>query len=195
MCPKAIRSSPTQYPVEFVTLKEYLDKYGEDPKETIYLPMDALDKWLTWGIGGDQMRILDRKVEGLLLAARSSMPLPSALGAKSQAERLDKAWKDLMASQSHDVGLCEYSRWQGDRMAPLDRIEDIHNFPWGAIGYNLLDAAQKQGQASLDATLKTLAGRINSAREETGTTRGHGVQSPRQGSDRHGDDRTGLSSA
>jgi alpha-mannosidase len=84
------------------------------------------------------------------------------LSAPSQAALLEKAWKDRLASQSHDVGLCEYSRWQGDRMAPLDRIEDYHNFTWGTIGYNHLDAAEKQGQAALDASLGRIITRINS---------------------------------
>ena len=43
-------------------------------------------------------------------------------------------------------------------------IEDNHNFTWGAIGYNHLDAAQKQGQAALDAALGHIAERINSRR-------------------------------
>ena len=58
-----------KYAVEFVTLKEYLDKYGAKPEKTIYLAMNDFDKWLTWGLGGDQVRVMDRKVEGLLLAA------------------------------------------------------------------------------------------------------------------------------
>ncbi len=157
-----------KYSVEFVTLKEYLDKYGKNPEKTIYLPMEAFNKWLTWGLGGDQVRILDRKAQGILLAAEIFDAAATALGGKSQAESLERAWKDLLASQSHDVGLCEYSRWQGDRMAPLDRIEDTHNFPWGARGYNLLDAAEKQGQASLDLTLKTLTSRINSQEKKQG---------------------------
>jgi len=150
-------------PVEFVTCKDYLDKYGSNPKEVVFLPMDAWNKSLTWGLGGDQLRILDRKVEGLLLAAERFDAIASTLGMSPQTELLDKAWRDLLASQSHDVGLCESSRWQGDLMAPLDRIEDKHNFTWGAIGYNHLDAAEKQGTAALDATLGYLAARINSA--------------------------------
>jgi hypothetical protein len=156
-------------PVEFVTCREYLDKYGSQPKETVYLPMDAWNKSLTWGLGGDQLRILDRKVEGLLLAAECFDALAALWGAPSQADLLERAWKDLLASQSHDVGLCEYSRWQGDRMAPLDRIEDYHNFTWGTIGYNHLDAARKQGQQALDHALDGLAGRINSAPGKQGS--------------------------
>ncbi len=175
-------SAPAKYkkfaeesPVEFVTCKEYLDKYGANPQEAIYLPMDAWDKLLTWGIGGDQLRILDRKVEGLLLAAERFDAVASTLGAPPQANLLEKAWKDLFSSQSHDVGLCEYSRWQGwrgkrlPRMAPLDRIEDYHNFTWGTIGYNHLDAAQKQGQAAMDASLGRIVARINSAGGKQGS--------------------------
>jgi alpha-mannosidase len=161
----AYLSAPARYraldEVEFVTLKEYLDKYGSQGKETILLPMDVWNKSLTWGLGGDQVRILDRKVDALLLAAELFDGIAAALGRASQAAELDKAWRDLLASQSHDVGLCEYSRWQGDRMAPIDRIEDRHNFTWGAIGYNHLDAAEKQGEAVLDGVLAYLSGRVN----------------------------------
>jgi alpha-mannosidase len=168
----AYLTSPAKYQtlenVEFVTLQEYLDKYGAQAKESLYLPMDAWNKSLTWGLGGDQVRILDRKVDGLLLAAELFDALAAAHGGSSQVDSLEKAWRDLLASQSHDVGLCEYSRWQGDRMAPFDRIEDLHNFTWGAIGYNHLDAAQRQGQAVLDAALRSLSGRINSGANKHG---------------------------
>jgi len=166
--PAKYKALADQQPVEFVTLKDYLDKYGRQPEETIYLPMDAWNKSLTWGLGGDQVRILDRKVEGLLLAAELFDALTAALGSASQAAALDAAWKNLLAAQSHDVGLCEYSRWQGDRMAPLDRLEDFHSFTWGAIGYNHLDAAQRQGQTVLDGALGHLAKRIDSQKSKQG---------------------------
>jgi alpha-mannosidase len=165
-------TSPAKYQtlenVEFVTLQEYLDKYGAQAKESLYLPMDAWNKSLTWGLGGDQVRILDRKVDGLLLAAELFDGIAAAHDGSSQMDTLEKAWGDLLASQSHDVGLCEYSRWQGDRMAPFDRIEDLHNFTWGAIGYNHLDAAQRQGQAVLDAALRSLSRRVNSGADKHG---------------------------
>ena len=165
---KKFRALADKYSVEFVTLKEYLDKYGKNPRDAIYLPMEAFNKWLTWGLGGDQVRILDRKVQAILLAAEIFDAAAASLGAKSQAEPLEMAWKDLLASESHDVGLCEHSRWQGDRMAPLERIEDKHNFPWGACGYNLMDSAQKQGQEALDAALKNIAVRIDSQATKQG---------------------------
>ena len=168
----AYLTSPAKYQtlenVEFVTLQEYLDKYGAQAKESLYLPMDAWNKSLSWGLGGDQVRVLDRKVDALLLAAELFDGIAAAHGGPSKVETLEKAWRDLLASQSHDVGLCEYSRWQGDRMAPFDRIEDLHNFTWGAIGYNHLDTARRQGQAVLDAALGSLSGRISSSTNKHG---------------------------
>ncbi len=154
--------------IEFVTLRQYLDEYGAEAKETILLPMDAWNKSCTWGLGGDQVRIMQRKMEGLLLAAEVFDAAASSLGAKSQAALIDKAWKDMLTSQSHDVGLCEYSRWQGDRFAPAERLEDRHNFPWGEIGYNFLDASQKECQQALDTTLADLGRRIGSAGDSHG---------------------------
>jgi alpha-mannosidase len=162
----AYLTAPARYQtlegVEFVTLREYLDKYGEQAKEPVYIPMDAWNKSLTWGLGGDQIRILDRKVEETLLAAERFGAVAAALGEPMEPSALEGAWKDLLASQSHDVGLCEYSRWQGDRMAPFERIEDYHNFTWGVIGYNHLDAAQKAGEKALDASLRSIARRVGS---------------------------------
>jgi alpha-mannosidase len=146
--------------VEFVTLKEYLDKYGPGPDKAVYFDMDAWVKLLTWGLGGDQLRVMDRKVEATLLAAERFDAIASHLGAPSQPQAMETAWKHLLASQSHDVALCEYSRWQGNRMAPLDRIEDYHNLTWGAIGYGHLDESEKQGQAVLDSSLRHITGQI-----------------------------------
>ena len=168
----AYLTSPAKYQalenVEFVTLQEYLDKYGAQATERMYLPMDAWNKSLTWGLGGDQVRSLDRRVDGLLLAAELYDAIASALGCPSQVDRLEQAWRDLLASQSHDVGLCEYSRWQGDRMAPFDRIEDFHNFTWGTIGYNHLDAAQQEGQTVLHTALQNVAGRVDTGTNQHG---------------------------
>ena len=167
--PEGYKQLAEKSPVEFVTLKEYMDRYGAEPKETVYLDMDSWHKSLTWGIGGDQIRILDRKVEALLLAAERFDAVASSFGLSPKPGLLKQAWKDLLIAQSHDVGLCEYSRWQGDRMAPLDRIEDLHNFTWGALGYNHLDAAQAQGQRVLEASLGHIAARIGSAADKQGS--------------------------
>ncbi|MEK7404575.1 MAG: glycoside hydrolase family 38 C-terminal domain-containing protein [Acidobacteriota bacterium] len=163
-----LKRIPPEFAVEYVTLREYMEKYGRNPKETVYLNMDAWKKVLPWGIGGDQLRILDRKVEALLLAAETFDAVASSLGAKSMEPVLEKAWRDLLIAQSHDVSLCEYSRWQDDRMAPADRIEDRHNFTWGAIGYNHLDSAQRQGRSVLDASLRRIADRVDSGTRKGG---------------------------
>ncbi len=160
--PEKYKKFAEESPVEFVTLKDYLDEYGSSAKESIYLNMDAWTKLLTWGLGGDQLRVMDRKVEATLLAAERFDAIAASLGAKNKARLLEQAWKHLLISQSHDVGLCEYSRWQGDRMAPLDRLEDYHNFTWGAIGYGHLEAAEKLGQEVLDGSLSQVTSHIGS---------------------------------
>jgi alpha-mannosidase len=148
-------------PVEFVSLKEYMQKYGGQAKEKIYLNMDSWKKLLTWGLGGDQVRILDRKIEGLLLAAERFDAVAHFRGAQTQERSLEQAWRDLLTAQSHDVSLCEYSRWWGP-MAALDRMEDKHNVAWGVIGYNHMDAAQKLGQAVLSSSLNYISSQIDS---------------------------------
>ena len=167
--PEKYQKISEQFPVEFVTLKDYLDRYGSSAaKEPVYFNMDAWSKLLTWGLGGDQLRVMDREVEAKLLAAERFDALAASLGGKNHAAELEKAWKELLTSQSHDVSLCEYSRWQGDRMAPLDRIEDLHNFTWGALGYNHLSAAEKQGNELLTNSLDYLSGHINSEAGQQG---------------------------
>jgi alpha-mannosidase len=166
--PEKYRKFAEESPVEFVTLKDYLDEYGSSAKDSIYFNMDAWSKLLTWGLGGDQLRVMDRKVEAMLLAAERFDAIAAGWGAKSRARSLEQAWKHLLTSQSHDVGLCEYSRWQGDRMAPLDRLEDYHNFTWGAIGYGHLEAAEKQAQEVLDASLGQVVSHIGSQQDKRG---------------------------
>ena len=181
--------------IEFVTLRQYLDEYGAEAKETILLPMDAWNKSCTWGLGGNQVRIMQRKMEGLLLAAEVFDAAASSLGAKSQAALIDKAWKDMLTSQSHDVGLCEYSRWQGNRFAPAERLEDRHNFPWGEIGYNFLDASQKECQQALDTTLADLGRRIGSAARLPRPHGRHRAESPLLAAERRGRHRADLPAA
>ena len=81
--PEKYQKIAEQFPVEFVTLKDYLDRYGNGAaKEPVYFNMDAWKKLLTWGLGGDQLRVMDRNVEAKLLAAERFDALASTLGAK-----------------------------------------------------------------------------------------------------------------
>ncbi len=169
--PKQFAEFSEKNNVEYVTLRGYLKKYGGQARETIYLNMDAWKKLLPWGIGGDQIRVNARKIEALLHAAERFDALAGAVaGAKSQTGVLDRAWRNLLTAQSHDVGLCEYSRWQGDRMAPLDLIEDHHDQTWGSIGYHHLDEGEKDGKAALEASIKGIADRVAKSHIADGPT-------------------------
>jgi len=44
----------------------------------------------------------------------------------------------------------------------LDRLEDLHNFTWGALGYNLLDSANGVGDNVLDSALRFIASKTDS---------------------------------
>ena len=107
-------------------------------------------------------------MEATLLAAERFDAIACHLGATNRSQALETAWKHLLTSQSHDVALCEYSRWQGDRMAPLDRIEDYHNLTWGSIGYEHLDQSDNQGSDVLDASIRHIAGQVNSEEGKQG---------------------------
>ena len=54
-------------------------------------------------------------------------------------------------------------------MSPLERLEDKHNFTWGALGFNLLDAARQRGEELLESSLKSIAARINSREKSQGS--------------------------
>ncbi|MDE2125224.1 MAG: hypothetical protein KGJ62_01385 [Armatimonadetes bacterium] len=156
-------------PVKYVTLTQYMQEYGSHPKSVVRLKMDDWDKSLTWGLGGDQLRIYNREVENSLLNAERFDAIDSTMGGPNRSSILSTGWKHLLASQSHDVGLCEYSRWQQDRMAPLHRLEDHHNFTWGDLGYNLLDLANAAGGRVLAASLHDINRRIDTGRAAPGT--------------------------
>ena len=64
--------------------------------------MDAWRKILFWGIGGDQLRVLDRKTEALLLAAETFDAVGALLGSKTNVSTLEEAWKNLLTAQGHD---------------------------------------------------------------------------------------------
>jgi alpha-mannosidase len=158
--PKQFEEFSEKNNVEYVTLRGYLKKYESQARDTIYLNMDAWNKLLPWGIGGDQIRVNARKVEATLHAAERFDALATIVGSKSKSPTLEGAWRNLLTAQSHDVNLCEFSRWQGDRMAPLGLIEDHHDQTWGSIGYHHLDRALDDGKATLEASLSNLASRI-----------------------------------
>jgi len=148
-------------------LKEYLDKYGSRSNKAVYFDMDAWRKLLTWGLGGDQLRIMDRKVEATLLAAERFDAIACHLGAPNRAQAMETAWKHLLTSQSHDVASVILSL-AGRPDGALDRIEDYHNLTWGSIGYEHLDQSANQGSAVLDASIRHIAGQVNSEEGKQG---------------------------
>ena len=122
--PARYKALADKQPVEFVTCKEYLDKYGAGPKETVYLPMDAWNKSLTWGLGGDQLRIMDRKVEAIALGGGTFDAVAATLGrtrsqvspwtrhGKTSWPRRATTWACANTRAGRETG---WRRWTGSR--------------------------------------------------------------------------------
>ena len=151
--------------VHFVTLGEYLSRHALPTDKKVYVAYDDLKKLLPWGIGADQLRRYDRVIENLLLAAERLDAVLYLLGEKSNGRKITQAWKNLMISQSHDVSLCEYTRWGGGVIPQEDPVENYYGMQWGAIGYRYLDEAFQSAKKQV----AELSGRLAN---ETDTTTG-----------------------
>ena len=154
--PERFAELAAEYPTEFVTMGQFLERFGACG-EIVRLRMDDYQKLLPWGIGGDQLRRFIREVEAILLAAERLDAVAYAVGnAEAQAPaELEEAWKDLLIGQSHDVSLCEYTRWGGGLNPPVNPVLDAHFITWGALGYRHLDAAKVRAKNVL---AKAMAG-------------------------------------
>ena len=159
--PERFAEMAAEYPTEFVTLGQFLERFG-DFGEIVRLRMDDYQKLLPWGIGGDQLRRFIREVEALLLAAERLDAVAYAAGsAEAQAPaELEDAWKDLLIGQSHDVSLCEYTRWGGGLNPPVNPVMDAHFIAWGALGYRHLDAAKVRSKTVLAKAMTGLTARL-----------------------------------
>ncbi len=167
--PEKFRLLSQQFRVRYVTLTEYLEQYSGQAKEPVSLRMDDFHKLLPWGVGGDQLRRYGREVEALLIAAERFDAINHllSLGAGRVAE-LEEAWKHLLIAQSHDVSLCEYSRWGGGTSPPLEPLIAAHFLPWGSIGFHHMDHAKQGAQKTLHAALREISASIDTATESKG---------------------------
>ncbi|MBS0661753.1 MAG: hypothetical protein JSR48_00685 [Verrucomicrobia bacterium] len=161
--PALFRELSEKFRVEYVTVEQYLDRQAAAGVATVpalRLRADDFNKLLPWGIGGDQVRRFGREVEATLLAAERFEAAAHALGLGiDDAGVLAEAWRNLLAAQSHDVSLCEYTRHQG-AAPPADPVLDAHFQTWGSYGYRLMDDAMAAGRKVLHRSLRALAGRI-----------------------------------
>ncbi|MEN3278973.1 MAG: alpha-mannosidase [Solirubrobacteraceae bacterium] len=167
----------------FVTVGEYLDAWTGEVPETA-LRADDWQRLLAWGIGGDQLRRALRLAEGALLAAETLDAFAHMRGGGTRADALAGAWRSLMAAQSHDVALCEYT--VGVLGAPpAHPREELFNASWGAIGFEKLRAARAVAERVAAEAMANLAPPLDTAGERALTVfnpAGHGraeaVESP-----------------
>ena len=147
--------------VVFLTIREYMEQYAK-PSDTVKFSMDDFDKVLPWGVGGDQLRVSDRKAEALLITVEQFDAFSYMLDPERKMCEFDDIWKDLLTAQSHDVSLCEYYNWQRLNFFDRNRINNTHEMLWGAIGYTYLDKAITSGNKILENSLEAIASKIDS---------------------------------
>ena len=166
--PDLFRTLSERCRVEYLTVEQYLDRQtaaGVATVPAVRFRADDFNKLLPWGIGGDQVRRFGREVEATLLAAERFEAAAHVLGLGiDDAGTLAGAWRNLLAAQSHDVSLCEYTRHQG-AAPPADPVLDAHFQTWGSYGYRLMDDAMAAGRQVLNRSLLALANRVDARAE------------------------------
>lgn len=153
--PVRFRELAEQYEVDFVTLGQFLA--NADGVSQVSPRADDFHKLLPWGVGGDGLRRHWRRTEALLLTAERLAAVARLEGWQAPTLSIDVAWQDLLVSQSHDVALCEYSRWQGGVSVPLEPIIDKHGQTWGALGYEHLGRAKSAAEKAVNEQIKARA--------------------------------------
>lgn len=166
--PELFRTLSEEFDVSYVTVEEYLDGVAQDmatPVPVRRLSVDDFAKLLPWGVGGDQVRRFGREVEAVLLAAERFEAVAHLLGSGlDEVATLDKAWCNLLAAQSHDVSLCEYTRHQGVT-PPANPVLDAHFQTWGSYGFRFMDEAMGGGREVLRRAVRTIAEQVETSVE------------------------------
>ena len=170
--PELFRTLSEKFDVEYLTIEQYLDREvnaDDAPTVAIKRPLvDDYSKLLPWGIGGDQIRRFGREVEAVLLAAERFEAIAYVLDlGVDEVAVLDEAWRQLLAAQSHDVCLCEYTRHQG-ATPPVDPVLDTHFQTWGSYGYRFMDDAVSTGRKVLGRSLRAIAEAVETTLDSRG---------------------------
>ncbi len=171
--PEMFKALSAKFQTEYVTIEHYLDRHARGCAGEAFRPhMDDFAKLLPWGVGGDQLRRFGREVESTLLAAERFDTAAHALRletAPRALENLNEAWRNLLAAQSHDVSLCEYSRWQG-LPPPREPLFPNHCLTWGARGYQHMDRALDLGRGVLRRSVESIAQSVDTSRNAGGAS-------------------------
>lgn len=140
----------------FVTIGEYLESWCVEVP-TVKLVADDWRRLLAWGIGGDQLRRAERQTEAALLDAETLDAIAHVRGAHSEAVALAAAWRELMAAQSHDAALCEYTV-SVFGPPPLHPREEFYNASWGSIAFEKLRGARREAVQIRESAMRALVG-------------------------------------
>lgn len=164
-----------QFQVQYTTLTEYIEQYGDQAKDTVDWRMDDFRKLQPWGVGGDQLRRKGREVEAVLAAAERFGAIAHMLGLdEARVAEIGEAWKHHLIAQSHDVSMCEYEGNLNDPTAKKfiaatgTPAENSNVNTWGTLGLRHMEVADKTGRKARDAILRKLSAAVDTAKASQG---------------------------
>lgn len=89
----------------WILLDELLGKYPEAKEPMVTKPNDFTVR-MPWGYCGNEIWNFSRKAEISVLIAERLAAIEFLSGGKSYDRDLDKAWKNLLLAQHHDIQIC-----------------------------------------------------------------------------------------
>jgi hypothetical protein len=130
-----------------VTVREYCELPRQDEPCVSYT-IDDIPTTIPWGLAGEQLHRAQAAAETALLTAERLDAILQTMGAPSEEQRLDAAWKLLMRGQHHDLHLC----------APWHSVR--HDLSMGEIGCRFADEGREEAERVTRQALERLAERF-----------------------------------
>ncbi|MGC8669328.1 MAG: glycosyl hydrolase-related protein [Chthonomonadales bacterium] len=100
-----VRQLEGKYGFRWILLEELLEAFPKPVQEMPTGPNDFHTR-MPWGYCGNEIWVKNRAAETEVLAAERLAALARMSGAPSQEPGLERAWKNLLTAQHHDIQIC-----------------------------------------------------------------------------------------
>ena len=141
-----------------VTLRQYFQLAPRDGLPVVDFRPADIPASIPWGLGGDRLQQAGTDAEGALLAAErvdavawAVSPPSGQTRSRRRQGRLDRAWKQLLLSQHHDLHVCGPS------------LSKLHNSSVAEAGRRLAAAAARSARRVAQEALVDLASRVDTS--------------------------------
>ena len=136
--------------LRLVTARRYFDMAPARAPVVTFRPED-LPSTIPWGLGGDRLQRQGALAEGALLAAERLDAVAATVGGRSRQRRLERAWKQLLLSQHHDLHVC----------GPA--LSTRHNKAMMDVGADMAHRARRAAATVASSSLGQVAARIDTS--------------------------------